>query len=287
MKQPILPQTVKRLISLIGLESTHLLIKHFGGIALIITKGMRRSGAARYEAIAKVIGYESMEKLSKAYGGLSLSIPRCHGILTALRHQKIQSRYRDLIQETGRYQAANILADEFGITARAIYSILENTSSPAQESDSPVSNDKMASQKTPPLSLALIERGAKEGIFSNEILEAIGVDCYYNLVAGFGGKSIRIPTMRSESGLLHYEKLADIIGYDAARPLAKQCAGEFLSVPTLIRISKLKRNVEIILSFEKMTQHCTATAAVEHLAQLHCLTSRSVWKILKSPIATH
>lgn len=287
MQSSSLPKMVKKLILLIGLEPTHLLVKHFGGIQLTIGKGKRSDGMARYEAIAEVIGYEAMEKLSQEFGNRHLSVPRCLQAFFDARDAQITKDREVLSQAFGKHNSVRMLAEKYDISERDVYRILSNgKASTVEEGFEMLCNGTFKLDKKS-INSALVELVHIKGGFCAELLETIGADAFLSLVKTFGGKTLAIPAMMREEGLLAYERIAEATGYEAASSLAKNYACEVVAIPKATRALRLGRDIEILRGFDRMLSNSSATTAVEELARKYQLTTRQVWSILKKPLPIH
>lgn len=90
--QSYLPQTVKILVNIIGLEKSMLLVDKFGGTQIYIAKTINPMCP-----IAKLIGLESLKKLSQEYcRGSYLNIPKANALQIALRNQEIRELKKTL-----------------------------------------------------------------------------------------------------------------------------------------------------------------------------------------------
>lgn len=287
MQSSSLPKMVKRLILLIGIESTHLLIKHFGGIQLTIGKGERSDGMARYEAIAEVIGYEAMEKLSQEFGSRHLSVPRCIQAFFDARDARITKDRESLSQAFGKHNSVRMLAEKYDISERDVYRILSNGKASTEGGGFETLCGGTFKLDKRSINSALIELANIKGGFGGELLEVIGADAFLSLVKMFGGKTLAIPALKREEGLLAYEKIAEATGYEVASNLAKNYAGEVVAIPKVTRALRLGRDIEIVRAFDRMLSNSSATTAVEELARKYQLTTRQVWSILKKPLPIH
>jgi len=282
-----LPETVKKLIKLIGFESTHALIKHFGGIMLSIGKGVRGNGMAKYEAVAEVIGYPAMEILSKEFSGKHLSVPRCLQAFIDYRDAKIAEELGEKLNEIGKNNSAKLLTEKYNLTERSVYHIIAKKKFIAEENQFAGLCAGVFQLKKEKLTVALIRYARDKGRFCCDMIDIIGAEAFLELVKMFGGRTLAIPAMKKEEGLLVYEKIADAAGYEAASDLTKNYSGETVAIPKAYHALKLGRDIELLREFENMLDDGSATTAVEDLARKYQLTTRQVWNILKKPLPIH
>lgn len=136
--QHLLPESVKQLVKLIGVESTFLLIKSFGGTTFPVSQNKFKWGVVRYEMLAEVIGVNAADILTNHYGGSELYIPRCLEGMTEVRDRAIRTEYDriTLVDKFSGNHAAMTLALKFKLSDRQVWNILKQ----ADKSENPEQN---------------------------------------------------------------------------------------------------------------------------------------------------
>lgn len=109
-----LPETIKFLIKIIGIDKAMLLVDRFGGTQVYIAKKINPNSS-----VAKLIGIETLKKLSKEYCcGSYLNIPKANSLQLALRNQEIRELNKSL--------SARELAIKFNLSSRQITRVLNS-----------------------------------------------------------------------------------------------------------------------------------------------------------------
>ena len=117
-----LPDSVREMAEVIGLDAALLVVRCYGGRRLWLPREMSAD-----HHLAQAIGLAAARRLSAHYRLECLLIPTCKGALRALRNQQISQRY-----QAGEKAAA--LAREFGLHERMIWQIVAGQRPPRQAS---------------------------------------------------------------------------------------------------------------------------------------------------------
>ncbi|WP_260466783.1 Mor transcription activator family protein [Pandoraea apista] len=120
-----LPEFVKLLIRVVGMEATIKLIKRLGGTTLLVAKRRSRQGEASYELLAEVIGSEAADRMTAHFGGDLLYIPNCANAIRLLRDRSIRADFDGLTREHSAIAAVVKLAQRTGLSDRQIWRILK------------------------------------------------------------------------------------------------------------------------------------------------------------------
>ncbi len=109
-----LPESLREVMDLIGLQATFRLVQHFGGaIAVYVPHQIETD-----HQLAVALGLPAARKLAVYYGGAELrNIPRCAFGLRRIRNAEIDRRHR-------AGDSALNLARAFGLTERQVRTIL-------------------------------------------------------------------------------------------------------------------------------------------------------------------
>ena len=114
-----LPETVRDLVSLIGMQSTLRLVDSFGGLTILVPKGDERRGIIGRESLIEVVGRRCADRLIERYGGTRLYVASCRRAILALRDRSICSSYP--------VRSVKELAIEHGLSDRQVWAILKKT----------------------------------------------------------------------------------------------------------------------------------------------------------------
>jgi len=107
-----LPGVLREIAELIGLSSTLVLVKHYGGIRLYVPKQFDPD-----HPITKIVGHEASLKLVETYGGIDhFDIPKGEIAVKAVRDKQIRA-------ERGGGATHASLAVKFRLTERQIRNI--------------------------------------------------------------------------------------------------------------------------------------------------------------------
>ena len=108
-----LPESLRELSDVIGLDATLMLVRHFGGIRLYIPQD------ASGHSLADVLGTEALELLVQVYGGDRLEVPKGAKVI---RDEVLRRRYNGTDGTDGAHPRD--LAREFFLTERQVRRIL-------------------------------------------------------------------------------------------------------------------------------------------------------------------
>ena len=106
-----LPQSVRELARVCGLDAALAIVERRGGIRLCVPVA-----ASQEHWLARLIGYDALERLVRHYGGEEIDIPRCHRAARYIREQQILRDAETLSQAE--------LARKYGYTERGIGKLL-------------------------------------------------------------------------------------------------------------------------------------------------------------------
>ncbi|MFZ6748538.1 Mor transcription activator family protein [Undibacterium sp. Ren11W] len=108
-----LPQQLRQVADLIGLQATLVLVRHYGGVRLYVPMLMTPE-----HILSRLIGFETALKLASEFGGIDhFDIPRATGALRLVRNRQIADKYV-------KGKSLRNLALEYAMTERAIVKIL-------------------------------------------------------------------------------------------------------------------------------------------------------------------
>ena len=106
-----------------------------------------------------------------------------------------------------------------------------------------------------------------------ELGKEIGLEAVLKLAEHYGGVDINPPKNMHDG-----HPLAMRVGLPAARYLASYWGGDTLYIPKLAKIKQRLRNAEIVQRYDE-------GESVKKLAFAFKLTSRTIWNVLKVPVA--
>ncbi len=108
-----LPQQLRQIAAVVGLQATLLLVRNYGGVRLYVPVNMTPD-----HILSKLIGFELALKLAAAFGGMDhFDIPRAAGALRVVRN-------RDIAEKFIKGKTLRQLALEFCMTERGIVKVL-------------------------------------------------------------------------------------------------------------------------------------------------------------------
>jgi len=125
--EALLPESVRYLVAVLGLDGARRLIRAFGGRTLAVPVARTRAGDASYAYIAECVGETVAARLVAYCGGESFYIPRCYEALTEATYRNIRREF-DTATQKGKIssvQAVGDLAQRYGYSDRRIWSILK------------------------------------------------------------------------------------------------------------------------------------------------------------------
>lgn len=106
-----LPESLREIAQLIGLDGVRLLVRHYGGRRLFVPEGKRRSG------LAALLGDTRTRLLMGAYAGEPLYIPN-------LKHVLSRARDRELCRRWDAGEGVRTLAAAYGLSTTQVRTIL-------------------------------------------------------------------------------------------------------------------------------------------------------------------
>lgn len=108
-----LPAKLREINSIVGLEATLTIVKHYGGVRLYVPMSMTPD-----HILARLIGFEAAVKLAKEFGGMDhFDIPRAAEAVRSVRNREISEKYM-------KGKSLRLLAIEYQMTERSILKIL-------------------------------------------------------------------------------------------------------------------------------------------------------------------
>lgn len=115
-----LPVSLADLVTLIGLNATLNLVKHWGGITLYVPANMQPS-----HIIARRIGYTAASKLASVFALNEIQVPKAERALRRARNRLIRERHKAPYSHS-----AARLARDFYLTERQVFAILADDDRP-------------------------------------------------------------------------------------------------------------------------------------------------------------
>lgn len=91
-----LPESIKEIVTVIGLADTEKLVKAFGGSSFLFWRG-----EGYFSRLREVLGQESAVKLQQHIGAGEVYIPRCEAALRILRNQRLYADFCRLTEVEG------------------------------------------------------------------------------------------------------------------------------------------------------------------------------------------
>ena len=121
----LLPQTMQDIVDIIGIVPAIELVKHYGGVGLLIPKSGEKGQAER--DLVVVIGNEATSKLMKHYRGDIVYVPKCEQALRVIRDKNFRKAVNNLIIEKkiSQDRAFFELCPAFNITTRTAFNIMQ------------------------------------------------------------------------------------------------------------------------------------------------------------------
>lgn len=117
---------------------------------------------------------------------------------------------------------------------------------------------------------------------AQKLVAVIGPQCALRLLDEYAGRTVNL--YNSESSL---DKMAKLIGREAAEKLFRFYGNVPFTVPTCQRAIRLVRNKEVLAEFDRLTSGDQALSARQAVAQITRLFTpylheRTIWRILKT-----
>lgn len=121
----LLPEPVQRIAELIGFPATARLLQTLGGTTFPIGKGLRVLGAQRVRMLKNAIGEDNARILMHHFGGEVLYLSRCDSALRALRNQSFICEYESLRKQgVSSLLAMTELCPKYGFSDRFAWGLL-------------------------------------------------------------------------------------------------------------------------------------------------------------------
>lgn len=116
------PPIVEEIAHVIGWEASIALIRHFGGLSLLVPVTDKNK---HYRRLVGIIGEEQTLALCANFAGCNLYIPKCEKALKILRDKAFVIDVFCAIKEGfGKMEAIETLSREYNISARLGWQIL-------------------------------------------------------------------------------------------------------------------------------------------------------------------
>ncbi|MCM8598053.1 MAG: hypothetical protein NFW04_05280 [Candidatus Accumulibacter sp.] len=119
-----LPQSIRDLSDVIGLDRAFLLVKAYGGTCLQVPVGRNDECEKKKELLA-LLGEEYGNKFLSHYGGERMTVPRCHMAL-------LDCRNREIIAAHSMGKSVDHLGRQYRLTTRQIRNILKRIPDPSE-----------------------------------------------------------------------------------------------------------------------------------------------------------
>lgn len=118
-----LPESIKEIVSVIGLADTEKLVKAFGGVSFKVSQR-----ETYFSRLREVLGQEAVVKLWQYMSGAEVYIPRCDGALRILRNQRLYADFCHLTEKNGvsGRMAMLELCPKYQICDRTAWEIVRN-----------------------------------------------------------------------------------------------------------------------------------------------------------------
>lgn len=120
----LLPNSIAQIVHSIGLAKTIALVDKLGGTTFPVSRHQGARGDVRYFVLVDVVGVDAANVLTDVYGGESLYIPRCNGLLIALRNHAICAEFEQLTAQQASPAVVSTLARKHRLSDRWIWRIL-------------------------------------------------------------------------------------------------------------------------------------------------------------------
>lgn len=117
---------------------------------------------------------------------------------------------------------------------------------------------------------------------AQNIALCIGLPATLALVDQFGGTEIRIPYKTLGESSVFYQ-LINAIGKPTAQKFFEIYAGDEIYIPSCAKTRRLLRDIEIIRTYDQLTQTMSSRSAMNQLASRFLLSDRAVKNIVNGP----
>jgi hypothetical protein len=114
-----LPESIKYISSIIGLECALNIVTAFGGTEMRFPSIYGES--RNFKELSELIGIENLKKLHNEYASCEqIYIPSCKRLLNKLKYFEIINKYSEMIKTLSGRESANRLARLYGLSNRRI-----------------------------------------------------------------------------------------------------------------------------------------------------------------------
>ncbi len=122
-----LPESVKGMIAVIGMEAVLKLINFYGGLTIPMLMGRTKSSRAKLDKFRGIIGDDAAEKFQRAFlANEDVFIPRCDKAKQMLRNISISNEFDSMLAEGDTAQeAVFFLSLKYELSDRQIWRILK------------------------------------------------------------------------------------------------------------------------------------------------------------------
>jgi hypothetical protein len=115
---------------------------------------------------------------------------------------------------------------------------------------------------------------------ARQLVSAIGYPAALALIQGLGGRTVAFSKGKRADGQAQYERIAEIVGYEAAGLLADRFGGAPVYIPRCAKALREERNRRIREEYDAGTRHVSARSAVDAIADRYAITDRHAWRIV-------
>ncbi len=122
----LLPEQIQEIAEAIGLPATQRLVQELGGTTWPVSKGVRRLGIIRHEALKEVIGETAAQIMAERWGNETLYIAKCDAPLRRLRDLEIHRKFEQAVREgVSANTVVSELARAYKLSDRWVWVILK------------------------------------------------------------------------------------------------------------------------------------------------------------------
>lgn len=124
--ESLLPDSVKQMARLVGLQAALMIVDSFGGTQRYFINWFRESRGRDFQLLCDLIGKEKAKVLSKKYHPTNgyMYIPRCLKAMNYMRNREIVIMFDKISSEISARQACNTIGIKFGLSDRAVETIV-------------------------------------------------------------------------------------------------------------------------------------------------------------------